>query len=63
MKPKTIKTIVHGVVQLSAIFSLTYYGTTLAKLGIDSQVALTIGLLIGGIAGVSLKSLYDIVKK
>jgi len=59
---KTLKIICASAVQLFAIYKLVEYGVTLAKLGIDSQVALAIGVMVGSIAGANVKWIIDILR-
>ena len=52
---KTFERIMRYAVKAIAIVCLTAYGIELARLGIDSQIALFIGAVVGGIAGYTFK--------
>ena len=62
MDKDVIKIIASAIVNVIAIASLTLYGLKLAELGIDSSVAMTIGGIIGGVAGYNAKELFSILK-
>ncbi|RLB79938.1 MAG: hypothetical protein DRH17_12855 [Deltaproteobacteria bacterium] len=54
--------LLEAVVKIIALVCLTVYGLKLAELGIDSQVSMLLGAIMGGIAGYTLKTLVTQVK-
>lgn len=57
------KQVIRGIIEALAIISLMIYGIELARMGINHDIALVIGAVIGGIGGYSFKELRDIIKK
>jgi len=55
VKEINVREIISGIVTITAIIVLGIYGITLAKLGIDSQIALFLGVIIGGLGGFNIK--------
>lgn len=59
---KNIKAVIRGIIEALSIISLLIYGVELARMGINHDIALAIGVIIGGIGGYSIKELRDIYK-
>ena len=57
MRPEAYK----ALVSIIGIAALLVYGIELARLGIDSTVAMVIGGTIGAVAGASIKKLKELL--
>ncbi len=56
-KYRTVRIIMYTLLLMLAIIMLGIYGIELAKLGIDSEIAMSIGGVLGGAIGYGVKEL------
>jgi len=58
---RIIRIVLHSIVSIFAIWKLTDYGIHLADMGIDNTIAMTIGVLVGALGGVSFQQIVQAI--